>query len=235
MLELHSISIAYGDHQIFRQCSMTFQSGAVHGIVGSNGAGKTTLFKALAGLLPLQSGSITLGGEPLQKRDCGLLEIEPYFYPRITGSEYLRLFEFNHPDFEGEKWNHIFGLPLEDEIGSYSAGMKKKLALLGIIGLKPRVMLLDEPLNSLDFDTSYILMDTLKILAVHGTTVLLSSHIVEPLLTVCETITWLAGEQDIRRFAQEDFPTLSENLRPAAHNEQKALVEQLVSHSAHSK
>lgn len=232
MLELQAISVAYGDHHIFTNLSATFSTGAVHGIVGSNGAGKTTLFKTLAHAIPLQNGSITLDGKPLTKRDYALLEIDPFFYPRITGSEYLRLFQFTNPDFDGAEWNRIFDLPLDDEINSYSAGMKKKLALLGIIGLKPRLMLLDEPLNSLDFDTSYILMDTLALLAKHGTTVLVSSHIVEPLLAVCQTITWLAGRDDIRHFEQNDFPALAQTLRPLAHDAQKALVERLLASSS---
>ncbi len=229
MLQLNNCSIAYGDSCIFSDLSLQFSVGAVHGIVGSNGAGKTTLFKALAHRLPLRTGTITLNGEALQTNDVALLEIDPFFYPRITGNEYLRLFSFKNPQFDGEEWNRIFQLPLQDEILSYSAGMKKKLALIGIIGLKPRLMLLDEPLNSLDFDTSYILMDTLQILAKHGTTVLLSSHIVEPLLPQCESITWLAGRQDIRRFTQDEFSTLSEHLRPHEHEAQKALVERLLS------
>lgn len=229
MLVLHNCSLAYGSHDILTDISLQFSTGAVHGIVGSNGAGKTTLFKALAHRLPLKKGRISLNEQPLLNSDTALLDIEPFFYPRITGSEYLRLFSYKNPDFNGWEWNRIFQLPLDDEIMSYSAGMKRKLALLGVIGLKPRVMLLDEPLNSLDFDTSYLLMDTLSILAQHGTTILLSSHIVEPLIPICSTITWLAGKQDVRSFSKDDFPHLSEYLRSDDHAAQKALVERLLS------
>jgi len=228
MLELQNLHISYGAHIVFASVNATFREGAVHGIVGSNGKGKTTFLKAMAGMITTQSGIMLLGGKPLDTRDCALLEIEPFFYPRITGAEYLRLFQFNNPNFTGVEWNHLFALPLDDEIATYSAGMKKKLALLGIIGLKPRVMLLDEPLNSLDFDTSYLLMDTLRLLAAHGMTILLSSHIVEPLTSVCDTITWIAGEQDVQCFERSEFPTLAQKLRPGGHEEQIALVKRLL-------
>jgi ABC-2 type transport system ATP-binding protein len=233
MLDIRDISVSYGTHRIFTNLSATFTKGAVHGIVGSNGAGKTTLLKTLAGIIPMQSGTITLDGKPLTAEEYALLEIEPFFYPRITGSEYLRLFQFKNPNFNGEAWNRLFALPLEDEIATYSAGMKKKLALLGIIGVKPRVMLLDEPLNSLDFDTSYVLMDTLRLLAANGMTVLISSHIVEPLISVCDTITWIAGAQDIRHFDSPEFPTLAARLRPQGHEVQIALVKRLLNDSSH--
>jgi ABC-2 type transport system ATP-binding protein len=186
-LELQHLRAGYGEHIVLDNLSAKLQTGKIHGIVGKNGQGKTTLLNVLRGALTPLQGSCLLDTQPIMPHHVAMLEIESFFYPRITGNEYLRLFQFANKHFDAEKWNGIFELPLNDEIETYSAGMRKKLAFMGIMGLNRPLLLLDEPFNSLDLDTNYTLVDILKLIASRGTTVILTSHIIEPLVAVCDS------------------------------------------------
>jgi ABC-2 type transport system ATP-binding protein len=227
-LELQCIRAGYGEHIVIDDLSARLHIGAIHGIVGKNGQGKTTLLNVLRGALAPLHGAYLLDGEAIQTSSVAMLDIESFFYPRITGSEYLRLFQFANAKFDGEKWNEIFELPLENEIETYSAGMRKKLAFMGIVGLNRPLLLLDEPFNSLDLDTNYVLVDILKLLASNGTTVILTSHILEPLLAVCDSILWLAGTEGTRLFAQKQFGEIEGLMRSGEYERKLAIVQELL-------
>lgn len=212
-LTLQEIRAGYGEHIVLENCTARLTRGAIHGIVGKNGQGKTTLLNVLRGRIKPLQGSCLLGSEALLPRDIAMLETEPFFYPRITGNEYLRLIQFANPAFAAKVWNDIFELPLDDEIETYSAGMRKKLAFMGVVGLNRPILLMDEPFNSLDLDTNYALTDMMKILAEQGTTLLVTSHILEPLLSMCKNILWLQGKHHTRIFAREEFGEIAGLMR----------------------
>src|SRR5690606_1140889 len=121
------------------------------------GSGKTTLLSSLYGLKIPDSGSLTYWEKPLRRSDIGYLETSNFFYSRITGMEYLQLFTINNPAFSIDGWNKLFELPLNQFIENYSTGMKKKLAFLGIIALNKPVLILDEPFNGIDMETTQTL------------------------------------------------------------------------------
>jgi ABC-2 type transport system ATP-binding protein len=227
-LELKQIRAGYGEHIVIENLSAHLKTGNIHGIVGKNGQGKTTLLNVLRGALSLQHGTCLLDGKHIEQHTVAMLEIETFFYPRITGSEYLRLFQFANAEFNAEKWNEIFELPLEDEIETYSAGMRKKLAFMGIVGLNRPLLLLDEPFNSLDLDTNYVLVDILKLMAASGTTVILTSHILEPLLSVCDSILWLAGTEQTRLFQKEEFGEIEGVMRSLEYEGKLAIARELL-------
>ena len=88
------------------------ESGKIHGIVGLNGAGKTTLLNTLYGFIRPVEGSILYNDNPLHRRDIAYLEAENYFYPYMTGHEYLDLFPAGENGFQVDNWQKLFNIPL---------------------------------------------------------------------------------------------------------------------------
>lgn len=135
MLIINDVTVSYGEKTVLSGLSLSLEEKCVHGLIGLNGSGKTTLLNVLYGLKKRVSGSIEWDGQKMNRKNIAYLEVENFFYSYITGAEYLNLF----PQTEGydmELWNRLFQLPLGDLIESYSTGMKRKLALMGIIKQK---------------------------------------------------------------------------------------------------
>ena len=103
-------------------------------------------------------------------------------------------------------------LPLDELIETYSTGMRKKLALLGILKQEKSIFLLDEPFNGLDLETNKILELIILKLKEKGKTIFLSSHIMDPLLSLCDQIHFLEHGQFIKTFAKSDFNRIEEEL-----------------------
>ena len=125
MIQIENVSKKYGNKVVLDSINLFFESGKVYGLVGENGAGKTTLFNCIAGLETYE-GEIK-SDLPLLKNHLGLLVTEPYFFPKITGKEYIQLLckARNIDTIDFEKSN-IFDLPLNEYASKYSTGMKKK-------------------------------------------------------------------------------------------------------------
>ncbi len=199
MIKIKNLSVNYGKKQVLKNMNLELDSNQIHGVLGLNGAGKTTFFNTLYGLKKIKSGKITVNDNKVQKKNIAYLETHNYFYPNITGMEYLSL--FINPDFEIIKWNKLFDLPLNKIIETYSTGMKKKLAILGILKLDKSILILDEPFNGLDLETSRTLKLTLLKLKESGKTIIISSHILESLTTLCDKLHYL--KNGIIQFSKE--------------------------------
>lgn len=215
MISLRNINISYNlKSHVIKNLNLDLKPSLIHGIVGLNGAGKTTLLNTVFGLIKAQSGEIVINNEKLTKRHIAYLPTENYFYPKITGREYLSLFENN--DFNVDEWNKLFLLPLDKLIDGYSTGMKKKLALIGTLKKDKPVIILDEPFNGLDIETSRITRNILLQLKEKGKTIIVTSHIIETLTNLCDYIHYLnQGEiqhsldkTGFEKFEKEIFKTI---------------------------
>lgn len=188
MLIIENLTIRYNIVPVFERLNIRMETNCIHGIIGLNGSGKTTLFHAIFGLIKPDLGNIIWIDQPLQKKDIALLETQNYFYSGITGREYLKLFKLHNSSFNIEVWQDLFRLPLDELIENYSTGMKKKLALTGILILDKPIVLLDEPFNGIDLETSRIIRLLLERLKEKGKTIIISSHILETLTNSCDYI-----------------------------------------------
>jgi ABC-2 type transport system ATP-binding protein len=189
MITINNLSVSYGKTKVLDSLNLEIPESSVAGIAGLNGSGKTTFFNALFGFKSIDSGEILIHSERLTKKLVSYLPTENYFYPLITGREYLSLFK--NEQFEADKWNELFKLPLDTIIDDYSTGMKKKLALMGVIKMERPVMMLDEPFNGLDMESCRILRLVLLNLKESGKTIIVSSHILETLTNLCDSIHYL--------------------------------------------
>ena len=228
MIRISHVSLRYGTQEVIRDLSLDIRTGTVAGLVGLNGSGKTTLINGLCGLKPLSSGEITWNGCPLTGKDVAYLETHNFFYSYISGREYLALFQRQHPSFNIDGWNQLFDLPLDQYTEQYSTGMKKKLAFMGILALDRAVLVLDEPFNGIDLETTQKIKIIINALREQGKTILLTSHILESLTSLCDNISYLHEGQIQHRFDRAEFATMEEEIFEHFRAENEALVRGLL-------
>jgi len=230
MLEIQNLHKAYGSHVVLHDVSLNLLPGTIHGLVGANGAGKTTLINCLYGLENDFTGTILDTAGRALREHTGLLPYEPYFYPRLTGREYLEfcLQARRRPltDFAG--WNQLLELPLDQYADEYSAGMRKKLALLALLVQQFDYLILDEPFNGLDLEANLLLKALLRRLRERGTGILLTSHILGALTETADEITVLVGGRVQRHYLAAEFGTLERDLLDSLHREKLELLDGLL-------
>jgi len=211
MITITDLRCAYGERTVLDIPNCTFAPG-VHGLVGLNGAGKSTLLNALYGFGRNSEARVQWKGEDMNHRNTAFQEAENYFHPGITGREYLELFMSGKGASDVHVLNDLLEVPLDALITTYSTGMKRKLALLGALCLGRDMLLLDEPMNGLDLASVRVLEAIIRRLAERGRTVLITSHVLGPLVTLCDRIHLLQHGRFERVFERGDTAGLEEAL-----------------------
>ncbi len=214
MIQIEHLSKSFGSKQVLEDINLSLESGYVYGIVGMNGAGKTTLFNCIAGLEDYV-GNIKSDYTDF-KNQSSILHTTPYFFDKLTGREYLRLLcyarKLEAADFDRK---NIFDLPLDEYANLYSTGMKKKLALTGVLLQQSDFFILDEPFNGVDIQSNIIIIEIIQRLKSLGKTILISSHIFSTLREVCDQIFLLEDRHIKQTVHKEDFTTLESNIKAA--------------------
>ncbi|WLD93419.1 ABC transporter ATP-binding protein [Alkalihalobacillus sp. AL-G] len=201
-IELKNLSKTYGGSNAVNQLDLNIRKGELFGFLGPNGAGKTTTIKMMTGLLEPSTGSVKVNGidiweEPVEaKKKIAYLPDQPNLYPKLTGWEFLRfigsVFKIPQNTFEkrAEEYLKLFGLYYRagELIESYSHGMKQKIALCGALIHNPEVLFLDEPTVGLDPKSARSLKSLLRKLCDRGTTVFISTHILEIAERMCDRV-----------------------------------------------
>ncbi len=198
MVEAKAVWKSFGTQVALRGVDWTVPRGQISGLLGPNGAGKTTLFRLLMGILKPTEGSLTIEGldcfedRVLLKRRVGFLPDEPVFYNYLTGHEMLQLSLGMHgldPSALARlaPWIHRLGLSdsMHRHAEEYSRGMKKKLGLLMALLHRPSLLILDEPTNGLDVESTHQFFEMMRELADDGTAILFSTHLLDQVEHLC--------------------------------------------------
>ncbi len=227
MISIKNLTLTYpGSPKILNALNLSLPLGNIHGIAGLNGSGKTSLLNTLFGLLKADAGTINCSDFEINKKNISYLPTENYFYSNISAREYLGL--FRNENFELDNWNKLFLLPLDQVIDDYSSGMKKKLALLGVIKQDKQLMILDEPFNNLDIETSRSLRSLLLKMSAKGKTIIITSHIIETLTNLCDYIHYL-DEGKIKFSRQkEEFVAFEEGLLKSIESKTGGIIAELL-------
>ncbi|MEV6762114.1 ABC transporter ATP-binding protein [Streptomyces sp. NPDC051105] len=204
-LEAVGLGRRYKRGWALRDCSFRLPAGRICALVGPNGAGKTTLLSLAAGLLEPSTGTVRLGGHPARsaeaRRHTAFLSQEKALYPRFRVSEILRMGRELNPTWHQETAERIISagnVPMDARVGTLSGGQRTRVAFALALGKRPRLLLLDEPMADLDPLVRRQMMDTLMAEAVqHGSTVVMSSHLVSELEGVCDFLV-LIGSGTVR-------------------------------------
>ena len=173
--------------------SISCSKGEICAVLGSNGAGKSTLFKIITGLISPTSGSVTIASKA-KKAIGGIIE-KPAFYPFLTGRENVKVFS----KMQGLKLSEIdldhklleVGLLRDNpiQVSKYSMGMKQRLGIAIALLNNPEALVWDEPFSGLDpMGTEALKTLILKLARTKGLAIIISSHIMGPLLSLCDTL-----------------------------------------------
>ena len=224
MISIKKLTVNFSNVNVLDDITIDFVPNQIYGVVGLNGAGKTTFFNALSSDLKVSSGELSFKGNRITNSDIAYLETVNFFYSRITGNEYLKIFKQTNINFDLSTLQELFKLPLDELVETYSTGMKKKLALLAILKQEKPIFLLDEPFNGLDLETNKIVELIVTTLKEKGKTVFLSSHIIDPLLTVCDEIHFLEKGKFTKTFDKPNFYKLEEELFHKLKTEARSII-----------
>jgi ABC-2 type transport system ATP-binding protein len=144
----------------------------------------------------------------------GLFLTEHFFFPKITGKEYLQLLtNARQVELQNVHDKNIFDLPLNQYASTYSTGMQKKLALTAILLQQNEVFILDEPFNGVDIQSNLVITEIIKKLKALKKTLILSSHIFSSLVEICDEIFLLKNGKIIKKVTQKDFSNLASELK----------------------
>jgi ABC-2 type transport system ATP-binding protein len=192
-VELTGVTKRYAEIVAVDNVTLTIGSGEIFGLLGPNGSGKSTSLKMLLGLVQPDQGTVTVLGRPVAqdpvalKRSIGYVPESPRLYEFLTGIEYLDfvgdVYGMQPEDKKNRINEYLKALQLEgregDMINSYSEGMKQKIALIAAFLHRPKLLIMDEPLNGLDPRSARIVKDFLQELKRQGVTAILSTHVLE--------------------------------------------------------
>jgi ABC-2 type transport system ATP-binding protein len=212
MIRAKISSFKYKDNLVLQDIDVSFEKGKTYGIVGLNGAGKTTFFNLMAGFIKSQGAIFLYDNRPILRSDLAFIDTDLFFYSKLTAREFLSIFPKTNTEYNEEKLAQLFKFPLDGFMDEFSTGMKKKLILQSQIKQNKNIYLLDEPFNGLDLETNKILEVIMTILNERGKTVLVSSHILDPLLAVCHQIHYLKEHTIFKSYSMEEFPLIENEL-----------------------
>jgi ABC-2 type transport system ATP-binding protein len=200
MIVCQGLEKTFGGLRAVDHLNLTVGAGELFGFLGPNGAGKTTSIKMMTGLLRPSAGTANIGGydiqrEPLKaKAIFGYIPDNPFLYEKLTGREFIRFMadlysvDTTNRSRKIDDLLHLF--ELEDKgdslIQGYSRGMRQKIALAGALIHQPKIIFLDEPTVGLDPKSARLMKDVLRKLCNEGTTVFVSTHILEIAERMCD-------------------------------------------------
>jgi ABC-2 type transport system ATP-binding protein len=198
LIQLANVSRWYGNVVAVNDITMALGPG-VTGLLGPNGAGKSTLLHLIAGFLAPSRGEVTIGGRPSWRNPeiyavVGLVPERDSVYAFLTGEEFVRATARLHrlADTGGATRRAIAIVDMADaqnrRISTYSKGMRQRIKVAAALVHDPDVLLLDEPFNGMDPRQRLHMMDLLTKLGAEGRTILLSSHILEEVEQLADTI-----------------------------------------------
>ena len=192
----------YRSKWALRDCTLEVTSSSITGLVGPNGAGKSTLLRLAAGLSRPDAGAVSVYGRPVNPNgtdhlaNIGYLDQVRPLYPGFKVSELLTLggkVNLHWDDDLARRWLRDLGIPLNVRVRTLSVGQQVLVALSLCMAKRPLLLLLDEPTASLDpLARQRLFQALLSHTAEHGTTILLTSHVLSELEPICDHLVLLS-------------------------------------------
>lgn len=221
MLKVNNISKKYknADKYSNHNISLQVNKGEIFGLLGKNGAGKSTFIKSVIGVLPVDEGSIEICGydidkKPIEAKSClGYVPDNHAVYDSLTGREYVNIigniYGVKKKDIEEriEILSKRFSIhhALDNQIKSYSHGMKQKICIVGSLIHYPKLWILDEPLIGLDPQAMHEVKEFMKEYAKLGNSIIFSSHAIDTVEKLCDRVAIINHGNLIETFTVGDF------------------------------
>ncbi len=203
MIEIKNVSKTYnGKKKVLKNISFKIEGGEIFAFIGHNGAGKTTMIKCIMGILDFEEGDILVDNksikeEPLEcKRIMAYVADNPDLYENMKAIDFINficdMYEVSE-DIRREntlKYAKMFEIEdkLNDDISSFSHGMKQKIALIAALAHDPKVLIMDEPFVGLDPKAVYDMKEIMRDMAKDGKTIFFSTHILDVAEKLCDRV-----------------------------------------------
>ncbi len=223
VVSVRHLHFSYGARLVLKDIDFDLYPGEIFGFLGPNGSGKTTTIKLMLGLLPINSGRITICGKDVGSEfeaalaNVGGIVENPEMYGYLTGRQNLELFRRMFDSVEKERIDEvarIVGIAerLGDKVSKYSLGMRQRLGIAQALLADPKVLVLDEPTNGLDPMGIKNLRDLLKKLAAEkGVSVFVSSHQLAELDLMCDRVAVINSGSILRTLTIDEIRNPTED------------------------
>jgi ABC-type branched-subunit amino acid transport system ATPase component len=205
LLEVHRVAKSYGGLQVLNDVSLDVREGAITGVIGPNGSGKSTLFDVITRYTACDHGDITFNGKsiaglaPHQVSHRGLVRTFQLtrVFPALTVAENLLVFETKHEDDQVWELLEFTGLArlATAEAATLSYGQLKLLEIAQVLMLRPKMLMLDEPMAGINPGLADEIADRLLALRDRGLTLLIVEHNIPVIQRLCDTVAVLAAGQ----------------------------------------
>ena len=208
MIEIKGITKSYTNNlKAVDNLSITIEKGDIYGFIGANGSGKTTTLKAIVGIHDIDQGEIIINGLPLlnnkvlSKSIMAYIPDNPDIYENITGKQYINfvadMYGVNMETRQNlsEKYSELFEMEshLDEQISTYSHGMKQRIVLIAALVHEPKIIIMDEPFVGLDPKASFVLKKLMKEIVDQGGAIFFSTHVLEVAEKLCNKIAIIKG------------------------------------------
>ena len=201
-IEARNVCKRFGNHVVLQNVGFNLTGSRIYGIIGRNGSGKTVLMKCICGLMYLDNGEILVNGKSISKpyavpENVGALIETPGFLPYLSGFENLKaLAMYKKITSDAQIRQMMLELGLDpyshQKTKKYSLGMKQKLGIIQTWLDNPNILIYDEPMNSLDYDSVQKVRGILKKKKEEGKLILISSHIRDDIECLCDEVYEMA-------------------------------------------
>ena len=216
MLELKNVKKSYDGTVVLKDISLDIEEGEIVSILGPSGCGKTTLLNLILGIVDADGGKIIFNGEdltdvPMEKRGFNIVFQDYALFPNLNVYQNITYGLRNKPEIsskeEVEELISLLGLEehLSKRIGQLSGGQKQRVALARTMVMKPKILLLDEPLSALDGVIKESIKDRIKTIAKeYNLTTIIVTHDPEEALTLSDRVM-IINEREIAQFARPEY------------------------------
>ncbi len=232
LLKVQELKKAYGSNKAVDGISFKVIEGEIFGLLGPNGAGKSTALSVICGLLKASGGKVIVDGldmgkNPFEaKKLIGIVPQEPALYPQLTARTNLRFWgtingvESRNLEEAVQAVLETVGLQekADEKVNKFSGGMKRRLNIAAGLIHKPRLVIMDEPTVGIDPQSRNHILETIKSLKKHNTTVIYTSHYVEEVELLCDRVAIM----DKGKIISEG--TLSELLKQGSQYEELSIM-----------
>ena len=219
MIEIKNVSKTYnGTKKTLENITFNVNDGEIFAFIGRNGAGKTTMIKLIVGILDFESGEILINGKSIKespmecKKDIAYVPDNPDLYENMKAIDFINFIcdMYNTPLITRReniaKYSKMFEIEnnLNDDISSFSHGMKQKVALISALAHNPKVLIMDEPFVGLDPKAVYDMKELMKQMAKEGKTVLFSTHILDVAEKLCDRVAIIKNGKIVKTGNMKD-------------------------------
>lgn len=202
MIEIKNVTKKYGNKVALNNVSFNVEDGSIFAFIGHNGAGKTTLIKSIVGIHDFDEGDILINGKSIKddpiecKKEMAFVPDNPELYENMKAIDFINFIcdmyeiDLNTREKNIEKYAKLFEIEdrLNDQIASFSHGMKQKIALISALAHDPKILIMDEPFVGLDPKAVFDVKEVMNEMVKEGKIIFFSTHILDVAEKLCSKV-----------------------------------------------